>query len=230
MPGRQSADRWTGYQSQPAGCGEPRLEAGGRPQRARRARAARHLSDRAPGGRRAGHHAESGPVGSPAAGARSYRAARPASPVRSPNPRAPVISVTCCPGPTTATPRAPICIRWPDAGCLTSRWRSAVGTQRVAELARSGRPVLVDLTESGGVAALGDRRQRTADRCRWKAVGQVPATAVLVRPDGYVAWACRGPGPTRTNCANCAASSRIGSGSSVLGGFERVFEQSASEC
>jgi 2-polyprenyl-6-methoxyphenol hydroxylase-like FAD-dependent oxidoreductase len=63
------------------------------------------------------------------------------------------------------------------------------GTRRIAELARDGRPLLVDLTEGGLVAAaLAD----VADRLTvavGRPVGDVAATAVLVRPDGYVAWA-----------------------------------------
>jgi 2-polyprenyl-6-methoxyphenol hydroxylase-like FAD-dependent oxidoreductase len=79
---------------------------------------------------------------------------------------------------------------------------SPAGTQRVAELARSGRPVLVDLTESGAVAAAvtdtGDQLTVAAG----EPVGEVDATAVLVRPDGYVAWASSqarpDPGPLRS--------------------------------
>jgi 2-polyprenyl-6-methoxyphenol hydroxylase-like FAD-dependent oxidoreductase len=79
----------------------------------------------------------------------------------------------------------PLVGRWvPDFGVA-----SAGGTQRIAELARDGRPVLVDLTESGAVAAavtdIADRLNLAAGR----PVGGVAATAVLVRPDGYVAWA-----------------------------------------
>jgi hypothetical protein len=66
---------------------------------------------------------------------------------------------------------------------------SPTGTRRVAELARSGRPVLVDLTENGAVAAAvtdtGDQLTVVAG----EPVGEVGATAVLMRPDGYVAWA-----------------------------------------
>jgi len=60
---------------------------------------------------------------------------------------------------------------------------------RVAELARGGRPVLVDLTEGGAVSAavadLADQITVAAGRL----VGDVAGTAVLVRPDGFVAWA-----------------------------------------
>ncbi len=82
-----------------------------------------------------------------------------------------------------------------DGHPLVGRWvpdfavASADGTSRVAELARGGRPVLVDLTESGAAAAsvadIEDQLAVAAGRL----VGAVPATAVLVRPDGYVAWA-----------------------------------------
>jgi 2-polyprenyl-6-methoxyphenol hydroxylase-like FAD-dependent oxidoreductase len=82
-----------------------------------------------------------------------------------------------------------------DVHPLVGRWvpdfavASASGTRRVAELARDGRPLVVDLSEDGAVAAsltdMTDRLTVAAGR----AVGAVPATAVLVRPDGYVAWA-----------------------------------------
>ena len=49
--------------------------------------------------------------------------------------------------------------------------------------------MLVDLTESGAVAAavtaIADQLTVAAGR----PVGEIAATAVLVRPDGYVAWA-----------------------------------------
>ncbi len=63
------------------------------------------------------------------------------------------------------------------------------GTHRIAELARDGRPLLVDLTEGGVVAAavadVADRLTVAVGR----PVGDVAATALLVRPDGYGAWA-----------------------------------------
>lgn len=69
------------------------------------------------------------------------------------------------------------------------------GTPRVAELARAGRPVLIDFTERGDVAAAladdGDRLTIVAGR----PVGDVAAAALLVRPDGYVAWALSSPTP-----------------------------------
>jgi len=86
---------------------------------------------------------------------------------------------------------------------LVGRWvpdfavTNASGTRRVAELARDGRPLLVDLTDRGEVAAaLGDTEDRLAVAVG-RSVDEVPATAVLVRPDGYVAWASSlsQPGP-----------------------------------
>ena len=83
----------------------------------------------------------------------------------------------------------------PDMHPLAGHWVpdfavvSAGGTQRVAELARSGRPVLVDLTESGAVAAAVNDVRDQLTVAAGRLVGEVPATAVLVRPDGYVAWA-----------------------------------------
>jgi hypothetical protein len=66
---------------------------------------------------------------------------------------------------------------------------SPSGTQRVAELARSGRPVLVDLTEAGAIAATVTDIADQLTVAAGQPVGEVAATAVLVRPDGYVAWA-----------------------------------------
>lgn len=88
-----------------------------------------------------------------------------------------------------------------DAHPLAGRWVpefavvSCSGSRRVAELARSGRPLLLDLTDDGNVAAtLAD----VADRLT-VAVGrpdtEVPATALVVRPDGYVAWASSAAAP-----------------------------------
>jgi 2-polyprenyl-6-methoxyphenol hydroxylase-like FAD-dependent oxidoreductase len=78
---------------------------------------------------------------------------------------------------------------------LVGRWvpdfavAGADGSRRVAELARDGRPLLIDLTEDGAVASA---LTEAADRITIAVgtpIGDVPATALLVRPDGYVAWA-----------------------------------------
>lgn len=68
-------------------------------------------------------------------------------------------------------------------------------TRRVAEFARSGRPLLVDLTDGGGVAtALADAADRLTVAAG-RPVGEVAATTLLVRPDGYVAWASSAGSP-----------------------------------
>jgi 2-polyprenyl-6-methoxyphenol hydroxylase-like FAD-dependent oxidoreductase len=79
----------------------------------------------------------------------------------------------------------PLVGRWvPDFGVS-----STGGSQRIAELARDGRPVLVDLTESGTVAAAVSDIADQLTVAAGTPVGELAATAVLVRPDGYVAWA-----------------------------------------
>jgi 2-polyprenyl-6-methoxyphenol hydroxylase-like FAD-dependent oxidoreductase len=90
-------------------------------------------------------------------------------------------------GPLDA-PAHPLVGRWvPDFAVANGE-----GTRRVAELARDGRPLLIDLTEGGAVAgAVAD----VADQLTvavGRPVGDVAAAALLallVRPDGYVAWA-----------------------------------------
>ena len=88
-----------------------------------------------------------------------------------------------------------------DAHQLAGRWvpdfavAGADGTRRVAELARTGRPLLIDLTEGAVVgAAISDVAERITV-VTGRPVGDVPATALLVRPDGYVAWASSEPKP-----------------------------------
>ncbi len=67
--------------------------------------------------------------------------------------------------------------------------RTAEGSRRIAELARDGRPLLVDLTESGAVATAFAEIADQITVAAGRPVGDVAATAVLLRPDGYVAWA-----------------------------------------
>ncbi len=85
----------------------------------------------------------------------------------------------------TGSGNHPLVGRWvPDSAVANS-----VGTRRIAELARAGKPLLIDLTELGVVdtaaTAITDRVVVAAGR----PVDGLPATALLVRPDGYVAWA-----------------------------------------
>jgi 2-polyprenyl-6-methoxyphenol hydroxylase-like FAD-dependent oxidoreductase len=61
------------------------------------------------------------------------------------------------------------------------------GRTRLAELARPARPLLLDLT---GEPATAETATGWQDRVDLVAVqADIPAAAVLVRPDGYVAWA-----------------------------------------
>lgn len=70
------------------------------------------------------------------------------------------------------------------------------GPVRLAELARTARPLLVDLTEDATAAeALADRSDRLT-LVTAKPQSGSPATALLLRPDGYVAWASDAPRPT----------------------------------
>ena len=69
------------------------------------------------------------------------------------------------------------------------------GTRRVAELARSGLPLLLDVTDSGVVAAAMAASANRLTVAAGRPVGDVAATALLVRPDGYVAWASSTPAP-----------------------------------
>jgi len=65
---------------------------------------------------------------------------------------------------------------------------TATGTVRLAELARTARPLLIDLT--GNATLTTD----LADVVEARADGPAP-TALLIRPDGYVAWATDDPNP-----------------------------------
>jgi hypothetical protein len=65
---------------------------------------------------------------------------------------------------------------------------------RLAELLRTGRPLLVDLTGSRHLADLAGPWRDRVDVVAAVATTP-PAGALLVRPDGYVAWA---PGPDGT--------------------------------
>jgi 3-(3-hydroxy-phenyl)propionate hydroxylase len=78
----------------------------------------------------------------------------------------------------------------PDLDLITAK-----GPLRVFALLHGGRPVLIKFGEPGGVAtASWDDRVQSVD-ARYKGAWELPAIgtvaaprAVLVRPDGYVAW------------------------------------------
>ncbi len=60
---------------------------------------------------------------------------------------------------------------------------------RLASRYQQGR-VILDLTESGAVAGAVAEVADDITVAAGRPVGEIAATAVLVRPDGYVAWAC----------------------------------------
>jgi 2-polyprenyl-6-methoxyphenol hydroxylase-like FAD-dependent oxidoreductase len=63
-------------------------------------------------------------------------------------------------------------------------------TTRVAELMRAARPVLLDLTPDGRVATGASGWSKRVSIVVAQAMpGPAPADALLIRPDGYVAWA-----------------------------------------
>jgi 3-(3-hydroxy-phenyl)propionate hydroxylase len=80
--------------------------------------------------------------------------------------------------------------RMPDLDLVTDR-----GPRRMFTFLHAARPVLLDLGEPSAldITPWADRVQRVAARCAstWElpVIGAVPApAAVLIRPDGYVAW------------------------------------------
>jgi hypothetical protein len=84
--------------------------------------------------------------------------------------------------------------RMPDLDLVT-----ATGAVRTYELLHGARPVLINLGETGSldITPWNDRVRATHARYdgAWKlpSIGEVTApTAVLVRPDGYVAWVGQG--------------------------------------
>jgi 2-polyprenyl-6-methoxyphenol hydroxylase-like FAD-dependent oxidoreductase len=74
---------------------------------------------------------------------------------------------------------------------LIGRWAPdlMVGSTRLAELMRTGRPLLVDLTPEGAFAAT-----VSTDRIEVVAAHGESPIALLIRPDGYVAWAAEQDG------------------------------------
>ncbi|GHF60582.1 FAD-dependent oxidoreductase [Kitasatospora xanthocidica] len=89
-----------------------------------------------------------------------------------------------------------------DTGCphpLAGRFApdlalgTAAGPARLAELARTGRPLLLDLgggKHADGAAGWRDRVDTVVADC-----AEPPAGALLLRPDGYVAWASEADDP-----------------------------------
>ncbi|MGH3095567.1 MAG: FAD-dependent monooxygenase, partial [Streptosporangiales bacterium] len=78
------------------------------------------------------------------------------------------------------------------------------GTVRLAELTRDARPLLVDLTEDGTLdkelSGRDGRVTAATGRC-----GDAPATALLLRPDCFVAWASSSSHPDAAERADLRA-------------------------
>ena len=97
-----------------------------------------------------------------------------------------------------------------DAHPLVGRWapdlvvETVAGPRPIAELLRDARPLLLDLSGGDVAAAAADWPARiavvsgTPDRV-------YPATALLVRPDGYVAWASSASAPGFDELQDAAA-------------------------
>ncbi len=84
---------------------------------------------------------------------------------------------------------------------LTGRWmpdlavRTETGPARVAELVRTGRPVLLTFANHAAYAADGWTGRVDVVPA---GAGDAPAEAVLIRPDGYVAWAAGPDSPAES--------------------------------
>jgi 2-polyprenyl-6-methoxyphenol hydroxylase-like FAD-dependent oxidoreductase len=79
---------------------------------------------------------------------------------------------------------------------LVGRWAPdlTVDSVRLAELTRSGRPLLIDLTPSGAFAGT-----RVPDQVEVLTGEGIEPIALLIRPDGYVAWAADQDGEAERN-------------------------------
>ncbi|SCF39315.1 2-polyprenyl-6-methoxyphenol hydroxylase [Micromonospora matsumotoense] len=69
------------------------------------------------------------------------------------------------------------------------RLRTAAGPVRLAELLRTGRPVLVDLGDEPSVATAAAGHRDRVDVIAAREEDGATVGALLIRPDGYVAWA-----------------------------------------
>jgi 2-polyprenyl-6-methoxyphenol hydroxylase-like FAD-dependent oxidoreductase len=76
----------------------------------------------------------------------------------------------------------------PLIGCSAPDFEFEDGT-RLGDLLHGGKGVLLDLAESGELCALGQRWEGRLQCVSAKAKEDKGLTAVLVRPDGFVAWA-----------------------------------------
>ncbi len=88
----------------------------------------------------------------------------------------------------------------PEAHPLAGSWapdltlHTAGGTVRLAELTRPARPLLIDMTDGASLAAELPGPGGHAETITGHAEDS-PATALLLRPDCYIAWATSSPAP-----------------------------------
>ncbi|AEW99781.1 FAD-dependent monooxygenase [Streptantibioticus cattleyicolor] len=94
----------------------------------------------------------------------------------------------------------------PAVGHFAPELELIIGTQKVrlAELARNARPLLVDLTEDHSLAAALADHHDAIDLVTAQP-GPAGLTGLLVRPDGYVAWASGSPRPGAAGSADLRA-------------------------
>ncbi|MDT0319683.1 FAD-dependent monooxygenase [Streptomyces millisiae] len=86
---------------------------------------------------------------------------------------------------------------------------TASGTVRLAELTRAARPLLLDLTEGSSAArALEDRKDQLDIVTARPGTPTPEVTALLLRPDCYVAWATASPDPSPAERESLRAAAR----------------------
>ncbi|MGC0422669.1 FAD-dependent monooxygenase [Embleya sp. AB8] len=83
---------------------------------------------------------------------------------------------------------------------------TGTGQVRLAELTRNARPLLIDMTEDQSPAAVlaGDGDRKAVDVVVAQG-GPAGLTSLLIRPDGYVAWAAGSPHPDPAELAELRA-------------------------
>ncbi|MER7369503.1 FAD-dependent monooxygenase [Nonomuraea wenchangensis] len=81
--------------------------------------------------------------------------------------------------------------------CPDLRLKTADGPARLAELQRGGRPLLLDLGADPGLRALADPWADRVDVVTAECA-EAPADALLIRPDGFVAWSTPAGGASLT--------------------------------
>jgi hypothetical protein len=96
--------------------------------------------------------------------------------------------------PVPGPPRKPLSRRRTACRLLAGRWApnlaltAPTGATSVGQLLRPARGVLLDLTAAGTFASTGQRWNDRIDTLTAHCPNP-PAAALLIRPDGYVAWA-----------------------------------------